>query len=130
MDFPQITAAVGVEQLCPVGDAGDIAFLAQYAAGRVAFIGTLQGTGVKASSDAVVATNAFGALELVAREGDHPPESPAGARWESFTTVALDALGSPSGALGVSRSFNRTAGVAVLIFFTDGTRQIRRIAIA
>jgi hypothetical protein len=65
--------------------------------GRVAFIGRARGGTVKASNDdAIWWQPTVGApLKVLAREGAHPPGAPTGARWASFTSLAL-----PGGRVG------------------------------
>lgn len=58
--------------------------------GALAFAGTVQGGGVKATADFGVWTNAFGpAVELVLREGSDVPGLPAGARLKAVPSLSL-----------------------------------------
>jgi hypothetical protein len=62
----------------------------------VAFLATVKGGDVNAgNNDAIWWKPTNGALAPLAREGDQPPGAPAGAKWKSFTSLAL-----PSGDTG------------------------------
>ena len=58
------------------------------AAGDVAFVAIISGTGVTTANDTVLVTTASGALAVVAREGDSTPEAD-GAALKSFTSISL-----------------------------------------
>ena len=53
-----------------------------------AFAAQLKGA-TSANDDGLWWVPQFGTPHLVAREGDHPPGAPAGARWKSFSSLAL-----------------------------------------
>jgi hypothetical protein len=56
----------------------------------VAFIGTAKGGGVLATdNDGIWFRPHGGTLTLIAREGAQPPGAPAGAKWKSFSSVAM-----------------------------------------
>lgn len=77
--------------------------------GRVAFVATIQGTGVSTTNDTVVVSNGrAGAFEVLAREGDSVPDA-AGATFKALTSVSIMANEGFSGTL-----FTATLGGAVL----------------
>lgn len=56
----------------------------------VAFLATTKGPGVRGSNNDTLWWKADGGqLKLVAREGDEPASGPSGAKWKSFTSLAL-----------------------------------------
>ena len=65
--------------------------------GNVAFPSALIGTGISATNDSAIVSNApGGVLAIVAQEGTQAAEAPAGALWKSFTSTAA-----PGGGGGV-----------------------------
>ncbi len=64
------------------------------AAGKIAFQAHLTGNGVDTTNDDGIWSDGFGALELVARKGDHAPGTPDGVLFDASTTsFSFNALG-------------------------------------
>jgi len=80
------TQAAGLGAGVAFADFGDPAF---NNARHLAFRGVLTGTGVDASNNESVWSNASGALSLVAREGDSAPDVPAGVLFGGFRGTNL-----------------------------------------
>jgi hypothetical protein len=63
------------------------------ASGHTAFRAFLGGVDVRMSNDVGIWSEGQGTLALIAREGDHAPDAPAGVKFHSFYDPALNAAG-------------------------------------